>query len=100
MPRKQTLVARHEVPIFVKQEPSDIGHNTQQLLNLPSIYPRQSSQGTTTKPGDFTAFSHIESKHEFGQNTTQEPFFTSIHLTEEWDKRQVIILIIYSFSNF
>ncbi|RUS72376.1 hypothetical protein EGW08_019856 [Elysia chlorotica] len=89
MPRKQTLVARHEVPIFVKQEP-DIGHNTQ-LLNLPSIYPRQSShsQGTTTKPGDFTAFSHIESKHDFGQNTIQEPFYTGIQLTEEWDKRQV-----------
>ncbi|GFR94437.1 transcription factor E2F6-like [Elysia marginata] len=89
MPRKQTLVARHEVPIFVKQEPSDIIQTNQQLLSFSSIYPRQSSQGTTTKPGDFTAFSHIESKHEVGQNTVPDPYFTGIHLTEEWDKRQV-----------
>lgn len=81
------MVARHEVPIFVKQEPSDIIQTNQQLLNLPNIYPRQ-SQGTT-KPSDFTAFSQIEIKHEVGQNTIQDPYFTGIQITEDWDKRQV-----------
>ncbi|GFO13918.1 transcription factor e2f3 [Plakobranchus ocellatus] len=93
MPRKQTLVARNEVPIFVKQEPVDIVQNTQQLLNLPSIYPRQSSQGTTTKPSDFdltTALGLDDLPHlEFAQNTSQDPYFSGIHLTQEWDKPQV-----------
>ncbi|CAL1530318.1 unnamed protein product [Lymnaea stagnalis] len=91
MPRKQTLVARRDLPIFIKQEPSDIGSNSQQLLNLPSIYPRQGSQvaTSTTKTGDFSAYDSIEIKQEYDHSTPQDANLSGFQLIQELEKPQV-----------
>ncbi|XP_005106760.1 transcription factor E2F6 [Aplysia californica] len=90
MPRKQTLVARRDLPIFVKQEPSDIVSSSKQLLNLPSIYPRQPSQtSTTTKTADFSGYVNTDIKSEVGEITPHNQSFSGFQLVEDLEKPQV-----------
>ena len=86
MPRKQTLVARRDLPIFVKQEPTDINSNSRQLLNLPSIYPRQTTQSTTTKTADFSGYVNTDIKSEVGELTPHNQTFTGFNLVQDLDK--------------
>ncbi|XP_059176167.1 transcription factor E2F3-like [Physella acuta] len=94
MPRKQTLVARRDLPIFIKQEPADCGSITNQLLNLPSIYPRPTpgaQGGATTKTQTESDFSYstTDIKHEFEQSTPHDASFSGYELIQELEKPQV-----------
>ena len=90
MPRKQTLVARRDLPIFIKQETTDINSNSKQLLNLPSIYPRQPSQPiSTTKTADFSGYVNTDIKTEIGDVTPHNATFSGYELVQDFDKPQV-----------
>uniref|UniRef100_A0A2C9JGX0 E2F/DP family winged-helix DNA-binding domain-containing protein n=1 Tax=Biomphalaria glabrata TaxID=6526 RepID=A0A2C9JGX0_BIOGL len=90
MPRKQTLVARRDLPIFIKQEPSDSGSNSQNLLNLASIYPRQTTQNTSTKTADFSSYANTEIKLEFEHSSNDANLSGyQLDLIDEFDKPQV-----------
>ncbi|KAK0055572.1 transcription factor E2F3 [Biomphalaria pfeifferi] len=90
MPRKQTLVARRDLPIFIKQEPSDSGSNSQNLLNLSSIYPRQTTQNTSTKTADFSSYANTEIKLEFEHSSNDANLSGyQLDLIDEFDKPQV-----------
>ncbi|BFZ21161.1 hypothetical protein BsWGS_24200 [Bradybaena similaris] len=89
MPRKQTLIARRDLPIFVKQETAENELNSQQLLNLANVYPRQQTQSTSTTTADFTSYVNTEVKCEFGQITSLDPAFSEFHLVQGFEKPQV-----------
>ena len=89
MPRKQTLVARRDLPIFIKQEPKDFTSSSTQLLNLPSIYPRQSTQTTTTTKThqDFSSYANTDIKSEIDDLSTTT--FSGYQLMQDNEKPQV-----------
>lgn len=90
MPRKQTLVARRDLPIFIKQETTEFNSNSKQLLNLPSIYPRQPSQPiSTTKTADFSGYVNTDIKTEIGDVTPHNASFSGYELVQDFDKPQV-----------
>lgn len=100
MPRKQTLIARRDLPIFVKQEATENEHNSQQLITLTNIYPRQQTQGSSTMTADFSSYINTEVKYEFGQTTPQDPNSSEFQLAQEFEKTQVmtVLLIILLFT--
>lgn len=89
MPRKQTLIARRDLPIFVKQETAENELNCQQLLSLANVYPRQQTQSTSTTTADFTSYVNTEVKCEFGQITSLDPAFSEFQLVQGFEKPQV-----------
>ena len=92
MPRKQTLIARRDLPIFVKQENTDVNSNSKDLLNLQSIYPRPSSQtASTTKTADFSGYVNTDIKYELDEGTPQSRHFPGYDTLHELDRPQVVI---------
>ena len=96
MPRKQTLIARRDLPIFVKQENTDVNSNSKELLNLQSIYPRPSSQtASTTKTADFSGYVNTDIKLEFDEGTPHNHSFTGYESLHELDRPQVVVLCVH-----
>ncbi|CAG5120394.1 unnamed protein product [Candidula unifasciata] len=88
MPRKQTLIARRDLPIFIKQETTENEHSSQQLLTLGNVYPRQLTQ-STTKTADFSSYVNTDLKCDFGQITPLDPSFSEFQLVQGFEKPQV-----------
>lgn len=95
MPRKQTLIARHDLPVFVKQE-SNIGQSSQQLLNLTSICPRPSTQRNTNTTNSVSDFciggQNIPFTHDASIYTPQTTICSPLNISKELKKPQVIII--------